>query len=88
MLDSDSVRCAYKELYISLPTQPGAIQLLMKTADPSALRTQESEASKEQSDCSCLVQPYDAQERRAFTILAKLLNFTYVFTNLSASRIS
>ena len=45
----------------------------MKTGDPSDLRTQESEASQEQSDCSYLAQTFDTQERRAFTNAAKLL---------------
>jgi len=39
MLDSESEVCAYKGPYISLPTQTGAIQLLMKTGDPSGQRT-------------------------------------------------
>jgi hypothetical protein len=56
MLDSESEVCAYKGLCISLPTQTGTIQLLMKTGDPSGQRTQELEASKKQSDCSYLVQ--------------------------------
>jgi hypothetical protein len=55
-LDSGSEVCEYKGPYISLPTQTGAIQLLMKTGDPSGQRTQELEASKKQSDCSYLVQ--------------------------------
>jgi hypothetical protein len=54
MVDSESEDRAYKAPYISLPTQTGAIQLLMKTGDLSGQRTQESEASKEQSDCSYL----------------------------------
>jgi hypothetical protein len=71
MLDSESEVCAYKGPYISLSTQTGAIQLLMKTGDPSGQRTQELEASKEQSDCSYLVQTYDSQKRRAFTKVTK-----------------
>jgi len=71
MLDSESEVCAYKGPYISLPTQTGAIQLLMKTGDPSGQRSQELEASKEQSDCSYLDQTYDSQKRRAFTKVTK-----------------
>jgi len=71
MLDSGSEVCAYKGPYVSRPTQTGAIQLLMKTGDPSGQRTQELEASKEQSDCSYLDQTYDSQKRRAFTKVTK-----------------
>ena len=81
MLDSESEVCAYKGPYISLATQTGAIQLLMKTGDPSGQRTQELEASKEQSDCSYLVQMYDSQKG----VHKSDENIAYVFTNFSAS---
>jgi len=71
MLDSESEVWAYKGPYISLPTETGTIQLLMKTGDPSGQRTQELEASREQNDCSYLVQTYDSQKRRAFTEVTK-----------------